>query len=198
VRSLLKALESRLRILFFRRNGCLFDRNVVVHNSGEIRGEAGSSIGGLKNQTTRLFGNPSTFIHNKGTILLREIARIHKGAKISNSGSICMGARSYINPNALIVISKSLEIGSDCAISWNVSIMDDDLHKILPEKPESDRGIIIGDHVWIGSDVKILKNVKIGSGSVIAANSLVNSDIPENCLAAGIPARVIKTNVNWS
>jgi acetyltransferase-like isoleucine patch superfamily enzyme len=46
--------------------------------------------------------------------------------------------------------------------------------------------------------VKILKNVKIGSGSVIAANSLVNSDIPENCLAAGIPARVIKTNVNWS
>ena len=176
----------------------MFDYDVKIRNSGNIQGAAWSSIGGIKNTTTRLFGNPSTMVINSGEITLAENARIHKGAKISNTGVIRIGPRSYINPNALLVINKSLEIGSDCAISWNVSIMDNDLHKILPENPESDTGIYIGDRVWIGSDVKILKNARIGSGSVIAANSVVNSEIPERCLAAGIPAKVIRTNVNWN
>ena len=52
--------------------------------------------------------------------------------------------------------------------------------------------ISIGDNVWIGDKVTILSNVSIGKGCIIAANSVVTKDIPEYCMIAGVPARIIK------
>lgn len=57
--------------------------------------------------------------------------------------------------------------------------------------------IEIGDHVWVGLRSVILKGVKIGNGAIIAAGSLVNRDVPPNSLAAGVPAKIIKTNIQW-
>ncbi|MBE8955352.1 MAG: sugar O-acetyltransferase, partial [Quinella sp. 2Q5] len=57
---------------------------------------------------------------------------------------------------------------------------------------ESSKPIVIGDDVWIGGDVTILPGVKIGSGCVIGAKSLVTKDIPDNVLALGNPAQVVK------
>lgn len=62
---------------------------------------------------------------------------------------------------------------------------------------EPTRPIVIGNKVWIGTNVTVLKGVKIGDGCVIAAGSLVTKDIPANCLAGGVPAKVIKENVKW-
>ncbi len=61
-----------------------------------------------------------------------------------------------------------------------------------PDKIEIGSNVFIGDHVWLAANVTILKGVKIGARSVIAAGSVVASDIPEDCLAGGIPARVIR------
>ena len=55
----------------------------------------------------------------------------------------------------------------------------------------------IGNHVWIGSGAKILKGVTIGNGSIVAAGAVVVQDVPENCLAAGVPARIVKEGVQW-
>lgn len=71
------------------------------------------------------------------------------------------------------------------------------MHSVSSDS-ESEGGIVIGDHVLIGSDVKILKNVSIGSGSVIAANSVVTRSIPSNSLAGGVPARILKSDVHWT
>ena len=57
--------------------------------------------------------------------------------------------------------------------------------------------IEIGDHVWIGLRAIILKGVKIGNGSVIAAGAVVTRDVPPYSLVAGVPARVIKENIYW-
>jgi acetyltransferase-like isoleucine patch superfamily enzyme len=52
--------------------------------------------------------------------------------------------------------------------------------------------IIIRDDVWIGSGAKILAGVKINQGAVIGANAVVTKDIPQNAIAVGVPAKVIK------
>jgi len=62
--------------------------------------------------------------------------------------------------------------------------------------PENDQPIIVEGDNWIGANVTILKGVKIGEGSVIAAGSLVNKDIPPYAIAAGVPAKIIKYRFN--
>lgn len=52
--------------------------------------------------------------------------------------------------------------------------------------------IFIGNNVWIGENVCILPGVNVGSGCIIGANSVVNRDIPDNCIVAGVPTKVIK------
>ena len=60
-------------------------------------------------------------------------------------------------------------------------------------RPLSSKGsVIIGERVWIGDKVTILPSVKIGNGSIIGSNSVVSKDIPENCVAVGNPAQIIK------
>jgi len=57
--------------------------------------------------------------------------------------------------------------------------------------------ISIGNHVWIGINATILKGVTIGDGAIIAAGAVVTRDIPASCMAAGVPASVIKNNISW-
>lgn len=66
--------------------------------------------------------------------------------------------------------------------------------KIVPvDRPLYSKGpVIIKDNVWIGEGVAIMPGVTIGCNSIIGANSVVTSDIPENCVAAGVPAKVLK------
>ena len=62
-------------------------------------------------------------------------------------------------------------------------------------KHSDHKPITIGENCWIGRNVSILKGVTIGDNSVIAANSVVTKSIPANSIAAGNPAKVVKTNI---
>jgi maltose O-acetyltransferase len=77
-----------------------------------------------------------------------------------------------------------------------VAIVDADFHEINPATRDNSAGevrpVTIGNNVWIGSRVMVLKGASIGDNSVIAAMSVVTSAIPANCVAAGIPAKVIR------
>ena len=103
----------------------------------------------------------------------------------------------YINSNSQIVCSEKIEIGNGVAIADGVLIRDSDDHDIEIEGYKKTKPIKIGNHVWIGQKVTILKGVTIGDNSIIAAGAVVTGDIPENCIAAGVPARVIRTNTSW-
>ncbi|MCQ2515275.1 MAG: hypothetical protein MJ094_00245 [Saccharofermentans sp.] len=74
--------------------------------------------------------------------------------------------------------------------------MDSDAHKVIGNDNEA-REISIGNHVWIGSRVTVLKGVSIGDGAIIAAGSVVTKDVPAHSMVAGCPARVVKEYVEW-
>ena len=57
--------------------------------------------------------------------------------------------------------------------------------------------VIIGNNVWLGSNVKVLKGVSIGDNSIISAGSVVTKSVPENVIAGGIPAKVIKDIIRF-
>ena len=104
-----------------------------------------------------------------------------------------------MNGTAIVARSKSIQIGNNTIIAPNVTILDSDFH--IPWPPERryntseneiDKDVTIHDDVWIGMNTIILKGVTIGKNSIISAGSVVVHDIPENCLAGGVPARVLK------
>jgi acetyltransferase-like isoleucine patch superfamily enzyme len=104
----------------------------------------------------------------------------------------------YINRNVKIRCHQQISIGNNVAISENVTIWDSDAHQIISneQKPIS-QPITIGNNVWIGTNATILKGVTIGDGAVIASGAVVTKNIPAYCLAAGVPAKVIKENISW-
>jgi maltose O-acetyltransferase len=109
---------------------------------------------------------------------------------------IIIGRDSWLNNNSSLCAVQSIRIGNQCRIGDFVAIMDADFHEINPATRNRGVGTIkpvsIGNNVWIGSRVMVLKGASIGDNSVIAAMSVVTSAIPANCVAAGVPAKVIR------
>ncbi|MFT3682727.1 MAG: acyltransferase [Ferruginibacter sp.] len=86
---------------------------------------------------------------------------------------------------------KHISIGRNVKCGANTLITDGDWHQNDPRAGQP-ADIIIGDNVWLGVNVIVLKGVIIGENTVIGAGSVVVKDIPANCIAAGNPCRVIK------
>lgn len=109
--------------------------------------------------------------------------------------NIFLGAGTFLNHNcylmdcATIRLGKKVFVGPNCGFYTAIHPLD---FVKRAEGLERAEPIVIGDDVWIGGDVTILPGVKIGRGSVIGARSLVTKDIPENVMAFGNPARVVK------
>ena len=61
------------------------------------------------------------------------------------------------------------------------------------DQPRTSRGIVLGDNVWLGTGAKVLDGVRVGSDVVVGANAVVNSDLPDGAIAAGVPARVLRS-----
>lgn len=111
---------------------------------------------------------------------------------------ISIGNNVWMNNNVVMISnSANITISDDVLLGWNVEIIDSDFHSIDPKQRKNSfydsRGVMISRNVWVGSNVTILKGVRIGENTVIASGSVVVNDIPENVVAAGVPAKVIKT-----
>lgn len=108
---------------------------------------------------------------------------------------LTLGNNSFLNNGGSLCCKQSITIGDDTVIGDGTVIRDTDSHTMVGK--ENTAPIVIGDHVWIGVNCIILKGVTIGNGAVVSAGSVVVHDIPPKCLAAGVPAKVIRENVEW-
>lgn len=111
----------------------------------------------------------------------------------AENGSLVLGERVFINTGATIVATRSIVLGDGCLIGDLVAIFDSDHHSIEPSQPTRFAPVRLGTNVWVGRSATILPGVTIGDHAVIAAGSIVTSDIPARTLAAGVPARPIRT-----
>jgi len=112
---------------------------------------------------------------------------------------ISIGANTRIHGSCLHA-REAITIGNNCLIAANTLIMDSSGHEISFPDVENrihttggSSPVAVEDNVWIGANTIVLPGVRIGSGSIIGAGSVVTKDVPAFSVAAGNPARVVKS-----
>jgi len=135
---------------------------------------------------------------NKLHIILKGRNSIGSHTLIQGSGIISMGERSYCRAYCVFGVNESITIGSDVMIADAVSIRDTDhvstrTDKVILSQGVTTSPVVIEDDVWIGHGATILKGVRIGRGSIVAAGAVVTKNVPSYSIVGGIPAKIIKS-----
>lgn len=124
-----------------------------------------------------------------------KIVNILPGFHCDNGKNIHVGEDFLANYNVTILDIAPVHIGASCMIGPNTLITTVG-HPLSPkgrrEKLAYGKPVTIGDDVWIGGNCTILPGVTIGNNVIVAAGAVVTKDVPDNCVVAGIPAKVIK------
>ena len=109
-------------------------------------------------------------------------------------GNIFIGEKSQVGQNVYVGGNGGVEIGKNVMISGHTYIVSAthnyNVKTGLPyfEQGETRKPVSFGDNCWVASNCVVLNGVHIGSNSVVGAGSVVTENIPDNCLAVGIPA----------
>ncbi len=119
------------------------------------------------------------------------------GLVVESRGTLEVGDRTVFGHHCTIAADESVTIGRACLIAELVSIRDHDHAFASADVAIIDQGrdtapVRIGDNVWIGGKVTVTKGVTIGSNVVVGAHAVVTTDLPDGCVAVGMPARVIR------
>jgi acetyltransferase-like isoleucine patch superfamily enzyme len=139
--------------------------------------------------------------------------KIHVGDHVTISGKLSIESGRFVDEPELIignhtflgngtkfVVNRRVTIGDHCNIAGGTTIADSDSHPASWEKRAENADlddseiaeVKIGNHVWVGRDAQILKGVTIGDRSIVGAGSVVISDVPEDMIAMGSPARLVR------
>lgn len=143
------------------------------------------------------------FMMDNAVVEISENVRMTGNWRIGQDCTINIGKNSSSTNPVYITCAESsrIIIGEDCMFATNNQIRTDDAHPIYDvntgKRINFSKDIVLGNHVWIGFGAMLLGGAKVGDGSVIGANSLVNKSHPNNSIIAGTPAKTIKHDVFW-
>lgn len=177
-------------------------RNTKLKGKGLIDVKESLDIGitGLHD----IYKGDQTIVSCDGKLIIDGYVSIGKGTRIfiKEGKEFSIGGNSYITGRSTITVNNGIAIGRNCALAWNITIIDDDYHDLFMEMEKRNSRtspIKIGDNVWIGCNVTILKGVTIADGTVVASNAVVTkSNVEKNVLIAGNPAIIVRRNIQWT
>lgn len=139
------------------------------------------------------------YLEVSGRITIGAGSIVREGAILQTyGGSIDIGCSCTINPYCVIQGNGGVTIGDNVLIAAHVSIFSanhvfKDVNQPIRRQGEHKIGVVIEDDVWLGSGVRVLDGVTIGTGSVVAAGAVVNKDVAPFSVVAGVPARLIRS-----
>lgn len=194
----------RFNRLLFRLKGINFGRNMTIMGKVSVIGKGNIRIGENFHMTSGNHVNPISG-NDEASWFVEQKARLTIGNNVGMSST-------RIWTNDAVTIGNNVQVGA------NVLIMDTDTHQLdyrLRRNPDDDffsglsngeiwqkkldgtisAPILIEDDVWIGAHCIILKGVTIGARSIIGAGSVVTKSIPEDCIAAGNPCKIIRKTI---
>jgi acetyltransferase-like isoleucine patch superfamily enzyme len=171
--------------------GVVFGQGVVLRHPAKIRIGDGVTVDDLVVLDAKGTSNRGIDIGN-GVFLGRSTILSCKDGDIvlgdhTNLGFHCevfSGSRVAVGRHGLFAAYVYLVGGGHEFEGADVAVID---------QPRASAGITLGDNVWLGTGAKVLDGVTLGSNVVVGANGVVNSDLPEGAIAAGVPARVLRT-----
>lgn len=176
--------DGRVRLSKVRISG---ENNTLIIESGARINKSNISISGSGNKV--IIGK-NCDLNNLSIIMDNKDGLIEIGEKTTCGKTQIVSLETY-----------PIKIGRDCMISYDVEIRNTDSHKMYDLKNKNwinqGKEVIIGDNVWIGTRNLILKGTKIGSGSIVAAASIVTKEFSKNVLIGGVPGKEIKKDICW-
>ena len=200
---MLKNIYTSIRNL--RKNiKMIFVRKEIARNCTLIGASHGFRLGSRVH-----LGHGST----PNDVILHDHRELFGTINSYNHGKVVMHEWSKIGPDSVIDCVNHIEIGRDTAISFGVTITDNNYHPTNPAdrrymrhtphrseerspKYAASAPIRIGENVLLGSGSRICKGVTIGDNAIVAANAVVTHDVPANAIAAGNPARIVKEHID--
>lgn len=136
-------------------------------------------------------------------LIVDEKARFIGPCKInmSNGAKLHIGENTGIRGVNFILEEASISVGKLCMFSYNIIVRNTDSHKVIDFASgcvvNHCKDVKLGNHVWVGQNVTILKGVSIGDNSIVALGAVVTKSCPPNSIVAGNPAKIVKTGITW-
>ena len=146
-----------------------------------------------------------TFLEILGKMEIKGHIVIGHGSAISvHTGGVLIIRNNFVaTAKFRVICTDKIDIAEDCLFSWNILIMDSDLHPIsdykLKLRINENSPIFIGSKNWICADVSILKGTKTASNTIVGIKSVLTGEYTSsNTIIAGVPAKIIKYDVEWN
>lgn len=176
-----------------------FDRNVLITFRGRnnrILIAAGCRIDSLQ----------ATFDCDNGTLRIGHNKHVKGGAwgiRVGQDSTVVIGNNVSTTSKCIVsaVEGTTVRIGNDVMIASQNQIRADDGHPIFDihsgQRVNPSTSITIGDHVWLALGSAVLAGGEIGDGTVVGYGAIVTGKLPNNCIAVGAPARVVRRDIAW-
>jgi acetyltransferase-like isoleucine patch superfamily enzyme len=121
---------------------------------------------------------------------------VERDCQLITEGVLSIDANGFVGTGTIIAAAERITIGRDALIAAYSTIRDQDHRRDAGSLPYNRQGlvtdpIVIGDNVWIGTKATILRGVRIGDNAVVGAQAVVTSNVEQDTVVTGIPAKVI-------